>query len=210
MRVPYTWLKDFIELEHSAEELAELLTNAGIEVEEITTLTSDFTNVVVAEVKSLDKHPEADKLFVVQVYDGEEETTVVAGINNFIPGDKVPLAKPGAKLPGDMNIRRTKLRGIESNGMLCSAEELGLALSPGVNGILVLDSETPAGTALEDALYLNDPILILGLTPNRADCLGLLGVAHEVAALTGKAVLNRPVYPATPTLHSGHRGFHPE
>ena len=188
MRVPYTWLKDFIELEQSAEELAELLTNAGIEVEEITTLKPDFTHVVVAEVKSLDKHPEADKLFVVQVFDGNEETTVVAGINNFSPGDKIPLAKPGARLPGDMKIRRTKLRGVESHGMLCSAEELGLALNPGIDGILVLDNETPVGVPLEDALYLNDPILILGLTPNRADCLGLLGVAHEAAALTGKEI----------------------
>ncbi|MCW3491177.1 phenylalanine--tRNA ligase subunit beta [Dethiobacter alkaliphilus] len=188
MRVPYTWLKDFIDLEHSAQELAEMLTNAGIEVEEITTLKPAFTNVVVAEVKSLDKHPEADKLFVVQVHDGTEESTVVAGINNFSPGDKVPLAKPGARLPGDLKIRRTKLRGIESNGMLCSAEELGLELNPGVHGILVLDGETPVGAPLEEALYLNDPVLVLGLTPNRADCLGLLGVAHEVAALTGKAV----------------------
>lgn len=188
MRVPYSWLKDFIEIDISAEELAEKLTHAGIEVEEITSLKPQFCGVVVAEVLSLDKHPEADKLFVARVFDGTEEITVVAGINNVVPGDKVPLAKPGAVLPNDVRIKLAKLRGVESNGMLCSAEELGLPLSPGTDGILVLDRETPAGLPLETALGLTDPILILGLTPNRADCLGLLGVAHEVAALTGKTV----------------------
>ncbi|MDW7652137.1 MAG: phenylalanine--tRNA ligase subunit beta [Bacillota bacterium] len=188
MRVPYTWLKDFIEIELTAEQLAEKLTNSGIEVEEITTLKPGFSGVVTAEVLSLDRHPEADKLFVAEVHDGSENYTVVAGIDNIGPGDKVPLARAGAVLPGGVKIKRAKLRGVESNGMLCSAEELGLALNPDVHGILILDDETPLGVPLEEALYLNDPILVLGLTPNRADCLGLLGVAHEVAALTGKSV----------------------
>ncbi|HHX75618.1 MAG TPA: phenylalanine--tRNA ligase subunit beta, partial [Firmicutes bacterium] len=142
MRVPYTWLKDFIELEMPASELAELLTHAGIEVEEITSLAPAFSGVVVAEVLSVDKHPEADRLFVVRVTDGKEERTVVAGINNMAPGDKVPLALPGAQLPGGVKIRRSKLRGIASDGMLCSAEELGLPLNPGNAGILVLDAHT--------------------------------------------------------------------
>lgn len=188
MRVPYTWLKDFIELDVSAEELAETLTNAGIEVEEITTLAPNFSGVVVAEVVSVEKHPEADKLFVTRVRDGSGEHTVVAGIANMKAGDKVPLARPGAQLPGAVTIKRTKLRGVESAGMLCSADELGLALNPGVDGILLLDNDAPLGLPLEDALLLHDPILVLGLTPNRADCLGLLGVAHEVGALTGKTV----------------------
>ena len=118
MRVPYTWLKDFIELELSAEELAETLTRAGIEVEEIVTLAPQFSGVVVAEVISIEKHPQADKLFVTQVSDGQTTMTVVAGIDNIKPGDKVPLAKPGAVLPGGVKIKRAKLRGIESNGML--------------------------------------------------------------------------------------------
>lgn len=188
MRVPYTWLKDFIEIEMTAQELAGVLTNAGIEVEEIITLKTDFSGVVVVEVLAVEKHPEADKLFVTQVWDGEEEHTVVAGIANMQPGDKVPLAKPGALLPGDIKIKRARLRGVESAGMLCSAAELGLALNAETNGILVLDKNTSLGQPLEKALYLTDPILVLGLTPNRADCLGLLGVAHEVAALTGKMV----------------------
>ncbi|NLZ38447.1 MAG: phenylalanine--tRNA ligase subunit beta [Firmicutes bacterium] len=188
MRVPYTWLKDFIDLDISAYRLAEMLTHAGIEVEEIKTLEVDFSDVVVAEVVSVEKHPEADRLFVVRVNDGKETRTVVAGIDNFTKGDKVPLAKPGAVLPKNVKIRRARLRGIESHGMLCSAEELGLPLNPGVDGVLVLDKEAPVGVALETALRLADPILVLGLTPNRADCLGLIGVAAEVAALTGKTV----------------------
>ncbi|NLZ94008.1 MAG: phenylalanine--tRNA ligase subunit beta [Firmicutes bacterium] len=188
MRVPYTWLKDFIDLDISAYQLAEMLTQAGIEVEEIKTLETNFTDVVVAEVVSLVKHPEADNLYVVRVNDGKEVRTVVAGINNFAKGDKVPLAKPGATLPNNVTIKRTKLRGIESNGMLCSAEELGLPLNPGVNGVLVLDRGTPLGVPLAAALRLDDPILVLDLTPNRADCLGLIGVAAEVAALTGQKV----------------------
>ncbi|MBS4030089.1 MAG: phenylalanine--tRNA ligase subunit beta [Clostridiales bacterium] len=185
MRVPYTWLKDFIHTDLSAQELAELLTRSGIEVEEITSLRPGFTGIIVAEVLSIDKHPEADKLFIVKVYDGSEELTIVAGIDNMQPGDKVPLAVAGASLPGDIVIKKTKLRGVESRGMLCSADELGLDLNPGMDGVLILDKDAQVGVALEDTLVLNDPILILGLTPNRADCLGLLGVAHEVAALTG-------------------------
>ncbi len=185
MRVPYTWLKDFVDIDLSAKELAELLTRSGIEVEEITSLSPAFTGVIVAEVLSINKHPEADKLFIVEVNSGSENLTVVAGIDNMQPGDKVPLAVVGASLPGDIKIKKTKLRGVESRGMLCSAAELGLDLTPGVEGVLILDKNTTVGTALEDALSLNDPILILGLTPNRADCLGLLGVAREVAALTG-------------------------
>ena len=185
MRVPYTWLKDFIDLEMPASELAELLTNSGIEVDEITSLAPAFSGVVVAEVLSVDKHPEAERLFVVRVHDGKEERTVVAGINNMAPGDKVPLALPGAHLPGGVKIRCSKLRGIESDGMLCSAEELGLPLNPGIEGILVLDAETVRGEPLAEALNLNDPVLVLDLTPNRADCLGLVGVAREMSALTG-------------------------
>lgn len=188
MRVPYTWLKDFIEIELTAKELADVLTNAGIEVEEVTTLNVDFSGVVVAEVLTVEKHPEADKLFVTKVWDGEEQHTVVAGIANMQPGDRVPLAKPGAVLPGNLKIKRARLRGVESAGMLCSATELGLALNANPAGILVLDKSTPLGKPLAEALYLTDPILVLGLTPNRADCLGLLGVAYEVASLTGKLV----------------------
>lgn len=189
MRVPYRWLQDFISLELSATELAGLLTSSGVEVEEILTWKPEFSGVVTAEVLSVDRHPQADKLFVAQVFDGRERLTIVAGVDNMRPGDKVPLATVGACLTGGHKIGVAKMRGIKSYGMLCSAKELSLELCNGTDGILVLDRETPLGLPLAEALHLTDPVLFLGLTPNRADCLGLLGVAYEVAALTGKNVL---------------------
>ncbi|MBS4023556.1 MAG: phenylalanine--tRNA ligase subunit beta [Dethiobacter sp.] len=188
MRVPYTWLKDFIDLDISAVELAELLTRSGIEVDEVFSLPVEFNGVTVVEVLNVASHPAADKLFVVDVSDGKEKLTIVAGIDNMQPGNRVPLAAVGAQLPGGITIKRTKLRGVESDGMLCSASELGLQLDPALDGILILDDDAPVGMEISQALRLDDPILLLGLTPNRADCLGLLGVAHEVAALTGGSV----------------------
>jgi phenylalanyl-tRNA synthetase beta chain len=188
MRVPFSWLRDFIELELAAQEAAELLTRSGVEVEEITSLAPEFSGVVTAQVLSAEKHPQADRLYVTKVFDGREQLTVVAGVANMKPGDIVPLATVGACLPGGLKIGAVKRRGIESCGMLCSAKELGLEFSAGTDGILVLDKGTQPGLPLEQALNLNDPILLLGLTPNRADCLGLLGVAYELAALTGRQV----------------------
>jgi len=188
MRVPFGWLRDFIEPDLSAPETAELLTRSGVEVEEIVTLGYDFSGVVTAKVQSVDKHPQADRLFVTKVFDGCEQLTVVAGVANMRPGDIVPLARAGAILPGGVKIGAVKRRGIESCGMLCSAKELGLEFSGGADGILILDRETQPGLPLADVLGLSDPVLLLGLTPNRADCLGLLGVAYELAALTGKQV----------------------
>jgi phenylalanyl-tRNA synthetase beta chain len=202
MRVPYTWLKDFITLDVTAAELAELLTRSGIEVEEILTLSKGFSGVVVAEVLNVSRHPSADKLFVAEVSDGREKITVVAGIDNMRRGDKVPLATVGAELPGGVIVKRTNLRGVESEGMLCSAAELGLNFDPSLDGVLILDFDMPVGLSLESALGLDDPILVLGLTPNRADCLGLLGVAHEVAALTGGSVqLPDSMLPQRPSVN---------
>ena len=188
MRVPFSWLQDFIELKLSAPEVAELLTRSGVEAEEIAALAPEFSGVVTALVLSVEKHPQADRLFVTEVFDGREQLTVVAGVANMRPGDTVPLAKVGACLPGGVKIGAVRRRGIESCGMLCSAKELSLEFSGGAEGILVLDKETRPGLPLEQALNLSDPVLLLGLTPNRADCLGLLGVAYELAALTGKQV----------------------
>ncbi len=188
MRVPYTWLHDFIDSGLTADRLAELLTRSGIEVEEITALGAGFDGVVTTEVREVSRHPFADRLFVARVFDGKDEVTVVAGTDNMKVGDIVPLAVPGARLPGGVTISGTRLRGVESAGMLCSARELNLELDPALDGILVLDPGTPVGMPLAEALGLDDPILVLGLTPNRSDCLGLLGVAYEVAALTGREV----------------------
>ncbi len=195
MLVSYQWLKDYVDLQMGPEELAEKLTMSGIEVEAVSSFNPGITNTVVGKVLSVEKHPEADKLFVAQVDTGSEISQVVAGIDNFQAGDLVPVAKPGAVLPGGFKIKKSKLRGVTSNGMLCSAEELGLELVHD-HGILVLDEEHPVGTDIVTALALDDWILELGLTPNRSDCLGLLGAAYEVSAITGTALkIDFPEFP---------------
>ena len=187
MRVPMNWLKEFIDIDAAPREIADKLTGAGVEVEGIDRLIPELPGVVVAEVLSFTQHPAADKLWIVKVATGDGEHQVVAGIKNYQVGDKVPLALPGSQLPAG-TIGKTEIRGVTSNGMLCSAEELGLELALEEDGILILGEHQVPGTALTRALGLDDEILELGLTPNRADCLGLLGVAVEVGVLTGKPV----------------------
>jgi len=184
MLVSYEWLKDYVEIDLSPEELAEKLTMTGIEVESVRQLDPGLKGVVVGKVLSVNKHPEADKLYVVQVDVKDEILDIVVGIANYETGDLVPVAKPGAVLPNGMKIKKTKLRGVNSNGMLCSSEELGLELCHEY-GILVLDEVHPVGQEIADALGLRDWVLELGLTPNRSDCLGLIGLAYEVSAITG-------------------------
>lgn len=184
MLVSYQWLKDYVDLQMGPEELAERLTMSGIEVESVTSFNPGIINTVVGKVLSVKKHPEADKLFIAQVDIKDEISQIVAGIDNFQVGDLVPVAKPGAVLPGGFKIKKSKLRGVTSNGMLCSAQELGLELVHNY-GILILNQDITVGTDIVTALGLDDWILELGLTPNRSDCLGLLGVAYEVSAVTG-------------------------
>ncbi len=183
MRVPINWLKEYVDLEISSQELAEKLTRAGVEVEGISHLVSGLDGVLVGEIIAFEKHPDSEKLWVVQVNIGKERLQVVAGIKNYQCGDKVPVALPGAKLVGG-EIASKPVRGIASQGMLCAAVELGLDLQVEY-GILILDKDTPVGTSIVTAFNLDEDILELELTPNRADCLGLLGVAREVSALTG-------------------------
>ncbi len=190
MLVPVNWLKEYIDIDLSSKEIAEKLTRGGIEVEGINSLVSGLTGVVVVEVKSYTRHPSADKLWVVKVATAKEEYQVVAGIRNYEVGDKVPLALPGAVLPGG-KIDKVELRGVFSHGMLCSAAELGLELVTD-DGILVLDKDVPLGADVVEALNLDEDILVLGLTPNRADCLGMLGVAREIAALTDGQKVKMP------------------
>ncbi len=182
MRVPINWLKEYIDIDISAAEVADKLTRAGLEVEGVNPLVSGLDGVVVAEINDYKKHPSADKLWVVKVSTGNEEHQVVAGIQNYNIGDKVPLALPGTNLLAG-TIKRTEIRGLVSNGMLCSAEELGLQLVV-EDGILILDKNCTLGADITEALGLDDDILEIGLTPNRADCLGMLGVALEIGALT--------------------------
>ena len=180
MNVPESWLRSFCNPPLPGGELAERLTMAGIEVEAYEPFGPQFSGVVVAEILSVERHPNADKLTLCTVDAGSEKIKIVCGAPNVRKGMKAPLAKIGARLPG-MEIRKTALRGVESEGMLCSARELGL--SEDHSGLLEIEGKV--GSDAREALGLDDHVLTLKLTPNRADCLSVLGVAREVAALTG-------------------------
>src|SRR5690606_18675641 len=145
-------------------------------------VAASFEGVVVAEVRDVAQHPDADKLRVCQVFDGEATLQVVCGAANVRPGLKVPFARIGAVLGADFRIRKAKLRGVESNGMLCSAEELGMAES--ADGLLELPADAPTGLDIRNYLQLDDRTIEVDLTPNRGDCLGIAGLARELAALT--------------------------
>lgn len=186
MQFPHSWLTQHANPNLSPDQLAHLLTMAGLEVEETAPAAPMFSGVVVAEVKSVEKHPDADRLNVTQVDAGTGELLqIVCGAPNVRVGAKVPCALAGAVLPENFKIKPTKMRGVESNGMLCSAKELGN--DDGVNGLLILPDDAPVGMNIRDYLDLDDTLFTLKITPNRADCLSIKGIAREVAALTGCA-----------------------
>ena len=187
MKVPYQWLSEYVELDMTPEDMAEQLTMAGIEVEEVKEFCSKVPNLVAGRIEFLKPHPSADKLQLVKVFTGEQRLNIVCGAWNIKENDIVPVALPGCKLPGGLNVNKTEIRGELSEGMLCSAQELGLelALEDGEDGILILPADVAPGADINDVLNLNEKILELALTPNRSDCLGLLGVAQEISALTG-------------------------
>ncbi|MDO5686442.1 MAG: phenylalanine--tRNA ligase subunit beta [Neisseria sp.] len=183
MQFPYSWLKTWANPNLSADELAHLLTMSGLEVEEQSTVAPAFSGVVVAEVKAVEKHPDADRLRVTQVDAGTGELIqIVCGAPNVAVGVKVPCALAGAVLPGHFKIKPTKMRGQVSNGMLCSATELGLPED--VDGLLLLPADAPVGEDIRRYLDLDDAVFTLKITPNRADCLSIKGIAREVKALT--------------------------
>ncbi len=188
MRVSYNWLKELVEINISPEEMAEKLTNAGIEVESLERLQS-VEGVVIGLITEIRAHEAADKLLVCRVDTGGSLWTIVTGAKNVQEGQKVPVALPGARLAGGKIITVAKIRGVESSGMLCSAEELGLDVdklpAEQKDGIYILPADTPLGKDIVEVLGLDDVILELCLTPNRSDCLGMINVAREVAALTG-------------------------
>jgi phenylalanyl-tRNA synthetase beta chain len=183
MQFPESWLRALVNPPLSTDELCHLLTMAGLEVEERRTAAADFAGVVVARVLSTEKHPDADKLKLCKVDTGEHGVLqIVCGAPNVAPGMVAPCALVGARLPG-IEIKRAKVRGIESFGMMCSARELGMSEDHG--GLLALPDDAPIGTDIRKYLGLDDTLITLKLTPNRADCLSLTGIAREVAALTG-------------------------
>ncbi len=191
MRISYNWLQEYIHLELSPDELAGRLTMAGLEVESVTAFREPLPQVVAGRIISLEPHPRADRLTLVGVDGGAGILNVVCGAGNLQVGQPVALALPGAVLPGSNHPLEVKdILGVNSCGMICSAFELGLELCGERDEILVLDDGEAAspGEALDKLLGFDDRILTLDLTPNRADCLSVLGVAHEVGALTGKPV----------------------
>lgn len=184
MIVTSNWLKEFVDFDLSPEELAHRLTMAGLEVDAMEKLGEGMDDVIVARLVSVEPHPEADRLTLCQVDTGSEILDIVCGARNHKTGDLVALAKVGAVLPGDFKIKKSKIRGRDSMGMLCSDKELGLAAES--EGIKILPAGLPLGQSVFSALGLKDVRFELGLTPNRADCLSILGVAREVAAMVGK------------------------
>ncbi|WP_080874188.1 phenylalanine--tRNA ligase subunit beta [Oceanobacillus timonensis] len=193
MLVSYNWLRNYVNLDQvTPEELAEKITRSGIEVEGVEYLAPALEKIVVGYVTSCEKHPDADKLNLCQVDVGEESLQIVCGAPNIAAGQKVAVAKPGAKLPGGMKIKKAKLRGVESNGMICSLQELGLeekyVPADVAEGIFVFPEDAAVGASVQELLNLDDAVLDLDVLANRPDALSMLGVAYEVAA-----VLNRPI-----------------
>ncbi|MBL6754561.1 MAG: phenylalanine--tRNA ligase subunit beta [Pseudomonadales bacterium] len=191
-----SWLREFVDPGMSTAELVETLTMAGLEVDNVTSAASQFSGVVVGRVESAEQHPDADKLSVCRVTDGVTDYQVVCGAPNVRPGLLVPFAKVGAVLEGGekpFKIKAAKLRGVESNGMLCSAEELGLAESS--DGLLELPETLTLGEDIRVVLDLDDKLIELDLTPNRGDCLGMIGLAREVGVLA-RAPVNELEFPA--------------
>jgi phenylalanyl-tRNA synthetase beta chain len=185
MRVPLSWLREFVDFDLSPEQLAERLTLLGMEVKGIEGRGSDWANVVVGELLAVEKHPNADRLSLTRVTTGDgEPLEIVCGAMNIAVGQRIPVALPGAVLPGNRRIERTEKMGVVSNGMLCSGDELGLTAD--ADGILILAPDTPLGAKLTD--LFGDVVLDVDVKPNRGDALSVVGVAREVAAVTGGQV----------------------
>ena len=190
MRVSENWLREWVNPAVSTEQLADVLTMAGLEVDAVEPAAGKFSGVVVAKVLEVEAHPDAKKLHVCKVDDGRDEVfNVICGASNVRKGLRVAFAKVGAVLPNDFKIESKELRGIESFGMLCSASELGMSESS--DGILELPNEIELGTDVYTSFALDDQIIDIDLTPNRSDCLSMHGVAREVSALLDQPLVNK-------------------
>jgi phenylalanyl-tRNA synthetase beta chain len=204
MQFPESWLRTFCNPDLSTQQLADLLTMAGLEVEELQPVAPPFTGVVVAQVLEVARHPDADRLNVCKVDAGTGELLqIVCGAPNVRPGIKVPCATVGAELPPGadgkpFSIKKGKLRGVESFGMLCSAKELGVAEES--NGLYILADDAPVGLSIREHLKLDDTLFTLKLTPNLAHCLSVAGIAREVSALTGAPLQLPKIEPVKPAI----------
>ena len=202
MKFSENWLRSQVNPALSSDELSHVLTMAGLEVEELEAVAPEFSNVVIAEILSAEKHPDADRLQVCTVNVGQAEPLqIVCGAPNARAGLKAPCALVGASLPG-FEIKRAKVRGVESFGMMCSAKELGLAEES--NGILELPADATVGKSIREYFDLDDKLFTLKLTPNRSDCLSITGVAREVSALTATPHQALAI-PATPVTHKDQK-----
>ncbi len=192
MKFSEHWLKQFVNTKLSASEIADTLTFAGLEVDNIESIKPDIKKIVVGKIIAITSHPNADRLRVCRVDVGKSKPlTIVCGANNAEEGVKVPTALVGAKLPGGLIIKKTQLRGEDSFGMLCSATELGFESNS--EGLLILDKETRIGVDIVDALHLDDHVIEVDLTPNRGDCLSVLGIAREMNALTNTKLKQKKI-----------------
>ena len=186
MKFSVNWLREFVDLPKNAKEIAELLSGAGVETENIETHGAKIDKVIVAQITTSSRHPNADRLTVCEVDDASgTKRQIVCGATNYKVGDKVPLALPGAKLSNGLEIKKSKLRGVESEGMLCSPIELGLGKD--ASGLLILSQEAKVGAPIAD-LFPSDTILDVEITPNRGDLLSHFGLAREIAALAEKKI----------------------
>lgn len=200
MKFSEQWLREWVSPQLDTQAIADQITMAGLEVDAVEPVAAEFSGVVVAEVLSKEKHPDADKLNVCTVDDGSDEPVqVVCGAPNVEVGQKVPFAQVGGVLPGDFKIKKAKLRGVESRGMICSASELGLEeeTSP---GILVLPAAAPVGVDFRDFMDLNDKTIEVDLTPNRGDCLSIKGLAREVGVLNRLSVCGPAITPVAAAI----------
>jgi phenylalanyl-tRNA synthetase beta chain len=201
MKFSVNWLREFVDLPKNPEDIAGLLTRAGIETKNIEKHGANVDKVIVSQITASSRHPNADRLSVCEVDDGSgTKRQVVCGATNYKAGDKVPLALPGAKLSNGTEIRKSKLRGVESEGMLCSPIELGLG--DDASGLLILSDAAKVGAPIAD-LFPNDTILDVEITPNRGDLLSHFGLAREIAALTGKELNSTAPGPKGPIKNGG-------
>jgi phenylalanyl-tRNA synthetase beta chain len=196
MKTNLDWLRDFVAIDGSAETLAEELTMAGLEVDSVAAAAADFSGVIVAEILERNPHPDADRLSICRISDGRAEHEIVCGAPNAAAGIKVPFAPIGTVLPGGLTIKAARIRGVRSEGMLCSAKEL--ELTDDAEGLLVLDSNAVVGEDLRAHLKLDDQVLDIDLTPNRGDCFSVLGIAREVAARRSQQALDESLECAAP------------
>jgi len=203
MKIAESWLREWVDPDLDTEALGHQLTMLGHEVDGIEYEGRGIEAVVIAEVVAVTRHPDADRLSVCQVNDGSGDLVdVVCGAPNVLQGMKSPLARPGVKLPGGLKLRKSKIRGVVSNGMLCSAVELGLGDES--DGIIALPEDAPVGEPLVDYLQLPDAVIDLDLTPNRGDCFSVLGIARDVAALTGARLKTTVVETVKATIEDTH------